>query len=456
MIMKAINRIILCAVALVSMLQACETEEAQPVKYAAPEVNFTMSSDNIATQVGETVKFTAQVVSGDKVSVGWYINDVLVSSSQTFDHVFEEAGTYKVRFEARNGAGNVSHEYTVTVSDKLAIRLSVGDSTKVVRLQMEYLKVAAVVEYGSDVTHEWSVDGTFCGDEAFFSSLLLAEARDYQIHYRGANVLGSYEKDFTVSVNERPLEISFSVQDEIIALLAGRTLTITATVLYGGTGLLQKWYLDDAVFSNTSEFSNVFTVAGEYMLRYEGENAKGEKVTQSWKITVTSTGRLFDDFEDDTIGEWFNTKENSPGIELVENPLKSGLNTSAQCLRDKVYGSGGTSGYFTLKCPVMLSKKEFDVSEYSGIRFLVYLNKNTYYPRVDYGGTKYPSINAPKFNGEWEVLEYKLPEGKTFDNTKNIQFRLLLKEDGTNISGGNVDAEENNRTVYIDDIEFFK
>ena len=454
--MKAINRIILNALALVPFFAACATEEAQPVKYAAPEVNFTMGSDNIAAQVGETVSFSAQVTSGDKVSVGWYINDVLVSSSQSFDHVFEEPGTYKVRFEARNGAGNVTREYTVTISDRLAIRLSVGDSTRVVRMQLDYLKVAAIVEYGSDVIHEWSVDGTVCSSEAFFSTFCLQEARDYQVHYRGANILGSYEKDFTVSVNERPLEISFSIQDDIIAMLAGRTLTITATALYGGTGLQQKWYLDDAEVGTGSEFSHVFSVAGEFMLRYEGENAKGEKVSRSWKVTVTSTGRLFDDFEDAAIGSWFNTGENQPGIELVENPLKSGLNTSAQCLRDKVYGSGGTSGYFTLKAPKMLSEKGFDVSEYSGIRFLVYLGKNNYYPRIDFGGTKYPSVNPPKFNGEWEVLEYKLPEGQNFDNTKNIVFRMMLNEAGSNISGGNVDAEENNRTVYIDDIEFFK
>ena len=140
----------------------------------------------------------------------------------------------------------------------------------------------------------------------------------------------------------------------------------------------------------------------------------------------------------------------------MENPHKGGINTSDKCLRDKVYGSGGTSGYFTLKAPKMLSDKGFDVSEFSGIRFLVYLGKNKYYPRVDYGGTKYPSITPPKFNGEWELLEYKLPEGTTFDNTKNIVFRMMLNEAGSNISGGNVDAEENNRTVYIDDIEFFK
>ncbi len=448
---------VISAILSLGILCSCEfRNEPQPVQYKAPEVEFTMPSEVIDAKVGDPVPFSAKVVAGDKVSTGWYINDVLTSSSQSFKYVFEEAGRYTVRFEARNGAGVVSREYTVNVSDILSIALSTGDSTRVVRLQLEYLKIAAVVDYGKDVEHEWSVDGEVLCNEAFFGTFRLAEARVYNVHYRGSNASGSFSKDVEISVIERPLEIEFSNTDEIIAMLAGRTLSITATALFGGTGLQQTWYLDGEPAGTAAVFSHYFSAGGEYSLRYEAVNAKGETVTRNWKVNVTSTGRLFDDFEADAIGSWFNLGENQPGIELVENPHKDGINTSDKCLRDKVYGSGGTSGYFTLKAPKMLSDKGFDVSEFSGIRFLVYLGKNKYYPRVDFGGTKYPSITPPKFNGEWELLEYKLPEGTTFDNTKNIVFRMMLNEAGSNISGGNVDAEENNRTVYIDDIEFFK
>ena len=448
---------VISAILSLGILCSCEfRNEPQPVQYKAPEVEFTMPSEVIDAKVGDPVPFSAKVVAGDKVSTGWYINDVLTSSSQSFKYVFEEAGRYTVRFEARNGAGVVSREYTVNVSDILSIALSTGDSTRVVRLQLEYLKIAAVVDYGKDVEHEWSVDGEVLCNEAFFGTFRLAEARVYNVHYRGSNASGSFSKDVEISVIERPLEIEFSNTDEIIAMLAGRTLSITATALFGGTGLQQTWYLDGEPAGTAAVFSHYFSAGGEYSLRYEAVNAKGETVTRNWKVNVTSTGRLFDDFEADAIGSWFNLGENQPGIELVENPHKDGINTSDKCLRDKVYGSGGTSGYFTLKAPKMLSDKGFDVSEFSGIRFLVYLGKNKYYPRVDFGGTKYPSITPPKFNGEWELLEYKLPEGTTFDNTKNIVFRMMLNEAGSNISGGNVDAEENNRTVYIDHIEFFK
>lgn len=447
---------IVCSALLLLGIVSCRQKEANPVVYQAPEVEFTMPSDVIEAKVGEAVTFSAKVVSGDKVSSGWYINDVLTSSSQTFEYVFEEAGEYQVRFEARNGAGAKSHDYTVHVADKLSIVLSVADSTVVTRMQLSYLQVAAIVEYGKNVMHEWRVDGTVMGEDAFFGSLMLEEARDYEISYRGTSILGEYEQSFRVSVMERPLEIGFSNTDEIIATLAGRKVTITATVLFGGSGLVQKWYVDEELVSETDTFSEVFPQVGEYTIRYEGENGVGEKVTRSWTVKVGASGRLFDDFEYEAIGPWFNLKENNPGIELVDNPAKDDVNDSDKCLKDSVYGSGGTSGYFTLKGPVMLSEAGFDISEYSGIRFHVYLGKNAYYPRVDYGGTKYPSVNPPKFNGGWEILEYRLPEGQTFDNTKNIQFRLLLTESGSNISGGNVDAEENNRTVYIDNIEFFK
>ncbi|MBP5636409.1 MAG: PKD domain-containing protein [Bacteroidales bacterium] len=454
--MKRLLQILCSAVAACWLWSSCVSEEAQPVKYKAPEVEFTMPSDVITAVVGQGVSFSAKVVSGDKVSAGWYIDDVLASSSQTFEYVFEEAGSYKVRFEARNGAGVVSHEYTVNVSDILSITLSVGDSTKVVRRQLDILRVAAVVEYGKEVTHEWRVDGVLLGEEAYFGTFRLDEARPYTVSYHGANMDGVFDKTFTVEVSERPLEIVFSNTDEIIALLTGRTLSITATVRFGGTGLQQKWILDDEVVSQGASFSYLFTSAGEYELKYEAQNAKGETVERSWKINVASSGRLFEDFEAETLGAWFNVGENQPGIELVENPLQSGLNTSRQCLRDKVNGSGSTSGYFTMKAPKMLSDAGFDVSEYTGIRFLVYLGANKYYPRVDYAGTKYTSVAPPKFNGEWEVLEYKLPEGVYFDNTKNIVFRMMYNESGSNISGGDVNGTENNRTVYIDDIEFFK
>ncbi|MBQ9310247.1 MAG: PKD domain-containing protein [Bacteroidales bacterium] len=445
---------ILFCLPLLASIGACSGGEAEPVKYTAPEVSFATDPGTVSAVVGETVRIAAKVTSGDKVTTAWYIDGVLVSSSQEFEYVFDAPGSYAVRFEARNGAGVVERDYTVTVSDRLSIRLSVGDSTAISRLQLSKLLVAAIVESGSDVEHEWKVDGVVEGTEAFFGSYELTAARDYVVSYKGSNAAGSFEKSFTVTATERPLQIGFSVTDELTALLTGAPFTITATVLFGGTGLVQSWYLNGELVSSTDTFSNTFYAAGDYTVRYEAENAKGESVSRSWTVSVTATGDIMDNFESGTIGSWFNTGENQPGIQIADNPLKDAVNSSDKCLSDEVAGSGSTSGYFTLKGPQILSGLGMDISKYSGIRFKVYFNGNQYYPRVDYGGTKYPSVTPPKFDGGWEVLEYRLPEGTKFNSSSNIQFRMMYNEAGSNISGR--DDATNNRKVYIDDIEFFE
>lgn len=444
---------ILFCLPLLAAFHAC-SEEAEPVKYTAPEVHFATESGTISAVVGDVVRIEANVTAGDKVTTGWYVDDVLVSSSQSFEYVFEVPGNYAVHFDARNGGGTVTRDYTVAVSDKLSIRLSIGDSTAISRLQLNKLLVAAIVESGSDVRHEWKVDGVVEGTEAFFGSYELVEARDYVVSYKGSNDAGSFEKSFTVTATERPLQIAFSVTDELTALLTGAPFTITATVLFGGTGLVQNWYLDDELAGSTDTFSKTFYTAGDFTVRYEAGNAKGESVSRSWTISVTATGDIMDNFESGTIGSWFNTGENQPGIKIADNPVKDDVNSSDKCLSDEVAGSGSTSGFFTLKGPQIKSQLGMDISKYSGIRFKVYFNGNHYYPRVDFGGTKYPSVTPPKFDGGWEVLEYRLPDGKKFDSTKNIQFRMMYTEAGSNISGR--DDATNNRKVYIDDIEFFE
>ena len=75
--MNTITRISACITVCSALLMplAC-TEEATPVKYKLPEVEFPMSSTSLSAEVGQTVTFRANVVSGDKVSVAWYVNDV--------------------------------------------------------------------------------------------------------------------------------------------------------------------------------------------------------------------------------------------------------------------------------------------------------------------------------------------------------------------------------------------
>ncbi len=433
-----------------TLLAVACTQPAQPVQYELPQVRFPMENAVVDAVVGEAVTFEAEVVSGDKVSCAWYIDEVLEASSQSFTYTFSDPGSFQVRFEAHNGAGTVEKTYTAIVADKFSVRLSIGDSLEVSRLQLNGINVAAIVESGASVEHTWTVDGEVVCEEAFLGMKLL-EARKYAVHYHGRNSVDSLDRSFTVNVLERPLEMSYSIYDESLTIKRGQEITITATAIYGGTGLQNKWTVDGTEVGTDASVTWSSSETGRFILKYTGVNGKGETASREWAISVMSAGYILDDFEGITaLNSWWTLAQNSPGITLVDNPDKSGINTSDHCMMDSVAGTGGTSGYFDLKTAV-IAEKGIDITKYNRIRFKVYLGKNKYYPRVQFNGTKYAPVNPPKFNGGWEELEYAFPSNFTASQT--ITFRPLLKEDGTNIASGAV-TETNTRSVYLDDIEF--
>lgn len=433
-------------------LWGCE-EDVTPLRHTAPQVTFPVEETSLTAVVGDPVEFRADIESGDKLTCGWYVDGTLEASTAEMTYTFGAPGDYEVRFEARNGAGRVGKSYAVKVSDVLEMHLSVGDSTRIVRRQLDILKVMAIVDAGSDVVHEWKVDGEVKSDKAWFDTFDLPEAKVYTVAYVGTNAAGTFRKSFEVQATERPLEISFSNNDAVIACKDGAVVEIIATVKYGGTGVLHEWKVDGETVSTDGVFSRAFSGAGPYTIAYHGVNSKQETVDRTWTVTMVPSGALFEHFEDyTTLPAWWTLKENTPGIELADNPKPEGINTSLKVLRDNVTGTGGTSGYFNLKLKDIPVDK-IDVTKYTGIRFKVYLGKNKYYPRVEYAGTKHPSVTKPQFKDEWEVLEYKF--GANLDPTKNITFRPMLQENGNNIASGAV-TETNTRTVYIDDIEFLE
>lgn len=433
-------------------LWGCE-EDVTPLRHTAPQVTFPVEETSLTAVVGDPVEFRADIESGDKLTCGWYVDGTLEASTAEMTYTFGAPGDYEVRFEARNGAGRVGKGYAVKVSDVLEMHLSVGDSTRIVRRQLDILKVMAIVDAGSDVTHKWTVDGVEKSDKAYFDTFDLPEAKVYTVAYAGTNAAGTFRKSFEVQATERPLEISFSNNDAVIACKDGAIVEIIATVKYGGTGVLHEWKVDGETVSTDAVFSRAFSGAGPYTIAYHGVNSKQETVDRTWTVTMVPSGALFEHFEDyTTLPAWWTLKENTPGIELADNPKPEGINTSLKVLRDNVTGTGSTSGYFNLKLKDIPVDK-IDVTKYTGIRFKVYLGKNKYYPRVEYAGTKHPSVTKPQFKDEWEVLEYKF--GANLDPTKNITFRPMLQENGNNIASGAV-TETNTRTVYIDDIEFLE
>lgn len=457
--MKKIYINIFGVLIMAAMAAGC-VPEAEPIVNAGPQINYPMTEETITASVGQPVDFKVEIVAGDRLNCGWYVDGVLEASSASFTYVFDEPGDYEVRFEARNGSGSSSMTYKVTVSDKLDIYLScadmlqIEDGATIERVQDDFLKVTAVVVSGVDVKHSWTVNDAggntvWTSDKAYFDTFRLAEATTYTVIYSGSNDAGRYDLTFKVKVNDKPLNMEFSVPEGDASTVEGQEFRIDATVISGADGLSHSWKLDGAEVSKAEYFVYTFSAAGTYKVSYNGINAKNETFEAEWNVTVASSGTLLDDFEG-TLKPWWNTHENDPGISVEDNPDKSGINTSDKVLMDKVNGSSGTSGYFTLKTSMISAESGIDVSQFTGIRFKIYFGNNKYYPRVHIGDIKYTPVNNPKFAGEWETLEYRFDFN--FDPNKNIVFRLMLDENGNNISGS--DPDTNTRTVYIDDIEF--
>lgn len=535
---------------LMAGLAACTpTEENNERPDKAPAVEFSITDATLNVMVDESVEFKATIVEGNNVSSTWTVDGELVARTPSLTWVFTKVGTSKVHFLAENDLGKVEQDYTVNVAGiPLDVTYSVEED--IIRAVIGTPVEVSVTVTGGDkgTVHAWKLDGEDAGEGLSFTKTFAEEEiGTHTLAYSGINVDGmtavrvwtievrdlplevsftpaadeltatvgdqvafaaqiihgaggaayvwkvdgtqistsasySYdctvksnhtvtcavtnaagekvEKSWALSVKNLPLQVVFTPENPVIAATIGDNLDFSATVTAGGEGVNYSWKVNDVQVATTASYTYGCPEEGNFTVSCTVTNVDDDQAQKSWLVTVSSQpvtpADLFDDFEYDAIGSWFNLGENQPGIELVENPLKSGLNTSDKCLRDKVYGSGGTSGYFTMKGPVMLSQKNFDISKYNGIRFLIYLNGNQYYPRVEHAGTKYPSVAPPQFNGEWEILEFRLPDGAKFDNTKNIVFRPLLQESGSNITGGNTEDATNNRTIFIDNIEFLE
>ena len=442
---------IISLVTAVLVLWQC-SPEVSPLHHTAPVVNFPLEAQNITAKVGEPVSFKANIVSGDRLSKAWYVDSVLESSDEEFTYTFFKPGKYEVSFKASNGAGSVEKSYSVSVSDILEMHLSVEDSTVVTRVEQSFLKLYAIVDNGSDVVHSWSVDGEKLSDKAFFGTFFLKDTQSHEISYTGSNGAGSFSKKFTVNVNERPLTIQFSEEAATLSSKIGATLTLTAKVLFGGTGVVHKWYMDSKLVSESTTMSYKFTAAGTVVLRYEGKNAKGEIVERSWTVNVAARDEaIFEDFEN---GAYTCFKQGT--LSVVDNPHPSGLNKSSKVLKVSAPGTGSTSGYFTM-INSEIAKKGIDITKYRGLKVLVWMDKGKYWPVMDYKGRGkvLPNDGKPEFTGEWEVLEYSID----FSTNQQLQPRPFQILDGNgkpkNIPGGAV-TETNPRVVYFDEFTLFE
>lgn len=544
----------------------CSDDQTETTDVAVmPQVTFAVTEETIGVVVDDAVRFEAKVETPGPVNCSWYVDDELKATTQTMTYVFDHVGTYIVRFEAYNEAGRVEKSYTVTAAGvPLVVEFSNDEETISCMPGDEVELTATVVSGDKQVQHKWMLDDETVSETAEFS-YLFEEMGEFVITYEGVNSDEMrVERSWTVVVDELPLEITFSKEPGALTCEQGGEVSITATLVNGGTGLVQtwkvgdetvsetgeftytfeesgpftitytgrnakeevvektwtvevtelplaiefseeetalsckpgdelvitatvtaggssgvthEWKLDDQSVSTTEEFRHTFDQAGSHVVDYTGKNAKGETVTHSWTVTVSdaSAGYMFEDFENrDALPGHFSNKVNEAieGATVKDNPYKTALNPSNRVLSDHLLKETSTSGLFDMGFSHLENR-----TKYRAIRVKVYLGSNLYYPRLKIatlsgGPNKLPSsINGQSFDcnhasasewakliktDDWNVFVYDLIDcgygADNFENITSVQFRPLVKIDGSNSEG--FDETTNNRTVYYDDIEF--
>lgn len=262
-----------------------KTTEEQPA--VAPQVTFPVTESAVSAYVDDAVRFEAVIESPGPLSCSWFVDGKLMASTASMTYVFKAKGTYDVHFEASNTAGKVEKDYSVTVEGSpLKVEFSNEEETISCLPGEEVLITATVVAGDKEVVHAWKV-----GDEEVSSTAEFKYTFDkmgsYTVAYKGVNADDiSFNRTWTVTVDELPLEIDFSVTDATIPCVQGNEVAITATVKNGGTGLTHEWKVDSDVVSTTAEFKHTFAEVGTFTVSYKGVNGKGEEKTGTWTVQV--------------------------------------------------------------------------------------------------------------------------------------------------------------------------
>lgn len=262
-----------------------KTTEEQPA--VAPQVTFPVTESAVSAYVDDAVRFEAVIESPGPLSCSWFVDGKLMASTASMTYVFKAKGTYDVHFEASNTAGKVEKDYSVTVEGSpLKVEFSNEEETISCLPGEEVLITATVVAGDKEVVHAWKV-----GDEEVSSTAEFRYTFDkmgsYTVAYRGVNADDiSFNRTWTVTVDELPLEIDFSVTDATIPCVQGNEVAITATVKNGGTGLTHEWKVDSDMVSTAAEFKHTFAEVGTFTVSYKGVNGKGEEKTGTWTVQV--------------------------------------------------------------------------------------------------------------------------------------------------------------------------
>lgn len=440
-----------------AVLGSCSDDKTETV--APPVVSFPVTDAEMEVDVEEEITFEAVVENDEEAGCIWYVNGVAAASTPTMTYAFTQVGLYTVRCEVYNDGGRVAKVYKVKVNG-IPLEVEFSDSGDEVSCdQGDEVRISATVVGGDkEVKHSWSIDGTVVSETADFIHTFM-EPGTFTLAYAGVNAYRmTAAKSWTVRVAEveLPLTIEFSpVPKTSIRCETGSSVKIGTDVKYGGNGLVHAWTVDGVKVSDGAMFEYAFTHPGTYAVAYEGKNTEQETVTASWTVEAT---HLFADFEG-LAALPADIEDSNKALSLVDNPFKTATNASATVLMNKL-GGWTTSGMFKLLLSDVSNREQ-----YSTLRVKVYLGTNLYYPYIYFADYALPvTVNGETYESEeewrkivrtddWNVLVYDL--SANLGTVGELQFRPLSNWDHSNfIYTGHPVTD--NRTVYVDDIEFLK
>lgn len=474
---------ICAACLLLAGLAACEKGDEKK-QITAPVVEFTPAEDSLEVEVGNSIAFKALLQEGGALDAAWYVDGQLIARTLSVNWRFDVLGPHAVHFEGGNEKGSVEKDYAVSVlGTPLDVTYSVtGDEIDAV--VGTPMTVRVTVNGGDKATeHSWTLDDILVGTGTELSCTFTeSEIGVHRLTYNGRNADGmTASKSWTVNVVDMPLEFRYTPAAETVNATLGASVTFSATVVHGASGVSYSWKLDGTEVSTSSSYTHECTAAQSYEVSFSATNAAGESAGRTWTLVVNEPGALslmvLDAGSLTAVPSW--VEANNVGgqscVQIVDNPIKTPANNADKVFIDDVSGATwANSGYVKLTITGIESAER---AKYETVRVKVYIGANPYVPYMyvptsdsaslpaKVNGTEfYPDNSSSEIwnslvkHDDWNVLEYNVKTGNyknmisSLAATDQIQFRMTVL--WGNSPAPTAVSDTNTKIVYFDDVEF--
>lgn len=101
--------------------------EQEDIKVNAPANGFTV-------KVGQLLRSSVESVSDEGVTYQWSLDDSIIGHTKDLEYMIEEAGTYKLKLQATQGAESFKYEYNVSVGFEEATPPSEGSTAYITKV----------------------------------------------------------------------------------------------------------------------------------------------------------------------------------------------------------------------------------------------------------------------------------------------------------------------------------